>query len=91
VRVASYTKSLGGGPKRKRSTKNSLGKMWILNGRRRSLVLFPLLGSDGPYIWRKKRRGIYRREEEDAPSSARGCLPPPLFSSPFLLAPKPAD
>jgi len=65
--------------KRKRSTKNSLGKdvdperapvsPWCSS-------LF--LAWMAPYIWRKKRRGIYRREEEDA-RSVRGFLLAPLF------------
>ena len=47
-------------------------------------MLFPLLGLDGaPYIWRKKRKGIYRREDEDARSSLRSVVSSLL--APFFL------
>lgn len=63
-----WVHTLGRWWKRKRSTKNSLGK--DVDPEQSAEVLGappPLPGVDAPYIWREKRSGIYRREEEDAP------------------------
>ena len=45
-------------------------------------MLLPLLGVGASYLWKEKRRGIYRWEEEDAPWFLAS-----LFL-PFLLAAK---
>jgi hypothetical protein len=82
--------TLGRWWKRKRSTKNSLGK--DVDPEQSAEVLGappPLPGVDAPYIWREKRSGIYRREEEDAPRFLAPPFPPrfsPTFS--FLFGRK---